>query len=202
MCCGVDGGIYAAVTGGCGLYPMRLIGVYPKGGAVTVLANNLGFQRRTGCYDGPADARSLISSSTRRLHQCPRTGALLWAGWDGNGLRRYHGGFVTSVVNGTSYMVDAKTGRPEFDKRLTGAFSHFGLEPTVAPNGDIYVAPMPHGALAPDAGIARIRRLDWPKTQPHYGYGEKFLPRKKLKELMLAYAKRYIADYAEMSKIY
>jgi hypothetical protein len=125
---------------------------------------------------------------------------LLWAGWDGNGLRRCHDGFVTSVVNGSAYTCDAKTGRPEFGKRKS---SHFGLEPTIAPNGDIYVAPMPYGrGRARNGGIARIRRLDWPRKQPHYGYGEKFMPRKKLKELMLEHARYYIANYAELSRIY
>jgi hypothetical protein len=48
----------------------------------------------------------------------------------------------------------------------------------------------------------RYYRTDWPKEQPEYGYGEKFMPKARLEELMLEYAKKYIANYAELSKVY
>jgi hypothetical protein len=66
----------------------------------------------------------------------------------------------------------------------------------VAPNGDLYA---PDG-FAPR--IVRYYRTDWPKEQPEYGYGEKFMPKARLEELMLEYAKKYIANYSELSKIY
>ena len=48
--------------------------------------------------------------------------------------------------------------------------------------------------------IFRVYRTDWPKEQPEYGYGEKFMPKAKLEKLMLEYAKKYIANYEANSK--
>jgi len=69
---------------------------------------------------------------------------------------------------------------------------------TVAPNGDFYAAQ----ALGSPQKIYHVHRVDWPNEQPAYGYGEKFLPRKRIRELMIEYARYYIANYAELSKSY
>ena len=50
--------------------------------------------------------------------------------------------------------------------------------------------------------IVHMWRTDWPKAQPVNGYANEFLPPEKREKLMLEYAKKYIADYAQLSKIY
>jgi hypothetical protein len=186
-CMGIDGVIYLAQTGGCGSHALRVFSFDPKKGIMRTLANSIGShwkksEHKRGLWDGPADAWSLCGSSTKYAGYCPRTGGFYFAGWDWAGLRRYHDGFVTSVL--TAF------GRKAFGKRApvsAAAFKHNNCNPAVAPNGDLYI---------PDAGsqrVFRVYRTDWPKEQPPYGYGEKFLPRKKIEELMLEYANEYIA---------
>jgi hypothetical protein len=124
------------------------------------------------CWDGPADAQYLLATSTLQQTQCPRTGAILNGGWDGAGLRRYHDGFFTSVLASASRN-DAPIGvRPD-------------------PEWDLRGQPL---------RILRYYRTDWPKEQPEYGYGGKFMPKAKIEELMLEYARKYIANYEANSK--
>jgi hypothetical protein len=58
----------------------------------------------------------------------------------------------------------------------------------VAPNGDLYIP-----ITGKPQRVLRVYRTDWPAEQPAYGYGEKFLPKAKIEELMLEYAKEYVA---------
>ena len=99
--------------------------------------------------------------------QSPRTGAILNGGWDNSGIRHYHDGFVTSIVNGDQ---DGSPPRPGW--KNAPSFNHGNSSPAVAPNGDLYIAD-------DNAGVPRILRIfrtDWPKEQPVNGYAEQFLP--------------------------
>jgi hypothetical protein len=83
-------------------------------------------------------------------------------------------------------------GRSSFGKNAPAkgaTFVHNNCNPAVAPNGDLYIP-----ITGKPQRVLRVYRTDWPKEQPHYGYGERFLPRKKLEELMLEYAKEYIGE--------
>jgi hypothetical protein len=210
-CVGIDGIIYACYHGGCGRYPMLLVQVNPETGRSVELYSSLwGKWDRdiaNKCWDGPADAQYLLATSTLHLVQCPRTGALLNGGWDGAGLRRYHDGFVTSVLASASQR-DAPIGvRPGGDWDLKKGAPQVGahnVEVGLAPNGDMYVPDAHWGGAKHGAGqplrILRYYRTDWPKEQPEYGYGEKFMPKARLEELMLEYARTYIANYEANSK--
>jgi RNA polymerase sigma-70 factor (ECF subfamily) len=162
-------------------------------------------------WDGPADAESLAAPSTLYQTQCPRTGAIFNGGWDNAGIRCYHDGFVTSLAYGDQMMrqpnsSDLVYGRPEWKGQFVASLGSLATATEIAPNGDIYIQDGFHNELwlakEKDVRVIRIYRTDWPKEQPPYGYGEKHMPKAKLKELMLEYCKNYIANYAELSKIY
>jgi hypothetical protein len=80
----------------------------------------------------------------------------------------------------------------------------------VAPDGSLWLTDSDVGALAfkgdplrsSGTRIVHMWRTDWPKEQPVNGYADQFLPPEKREELMLEYVKKYIANYAELSKIY
>jgi RNA polymerase sigma factor (sigma-70 family) len=199
ICTGIDGIVYAAQHGGCAFYPMRLISFDPQTGKGTVLYHSIWgkWDRKIGsqCWDGPADAQYLLATSTLQQTQCPRTGAILNGGWDSSGFRRYHDGFVTSVFAGNQGGTDRARPGPAWNGKTAPTFSGHSLEVGVAPNGDMYV---PYADAA--NRILRYYRTDWPKEQPEYGYGEKFMPKARLEELMLEYARTYIANYEANSK--
>ena len=154
------------------------------------------------CIDGPADAKSLNFTSTLWQVQCPRTGAIINGGWDNSGIRRYHDGFVTSIVSGDEmYRVPP---RPDWERAPLGkrqpaspAFYHGNCNPSIAPNGDLYIPDVNSGI----ARILRIYRTDWPQEQPINGYAEKYLPAEKVEALMLEYAQNYIRNYDENNKL-
>jgi hypothetical protein len=191
-CMGLDGVIYMAQTGGCGSHAIRLSSFDPAHDRMRVLANSHGphwmkSSVHNGLWDGPADAWSLCGASTKYAAQCPRTGGFYFAGWDWAGLRRYHGGFVTSLIH--------EFGRSSFGKNApvkAAGFTHNNSNPAVAPNGALYIA-----ITGSPQRVLRVYRTDWPKEQPAYGYGEKFLPKTKIEELMLEHAKEYIAGMKE-----
>ena len=193
ICVGVEGFLYACQHGGCAGYPMQLVWFNPETGMPGVLYSSCsgkwGNARRgggNGCSDGPADSQYLMGTSTKWQTQCPRTGAIMNGGWDGSGIRRYQDGFVTSVADSPGERHFPRPDWNEKDAPNTGGNTFMG---GIAPNGDLY---------APDGYIPRILRYyrtDWPKEQPEYGYGEKFMPKAKLEALMLEYAKKYIANY-------
>ncbi|RNC69645.1 MAG: hypothetical protein ED859_07505 [Desulfuromonadales bacterium] len=150
-------------------------------------------KRKSPLIDGPADAKSLDFTSTLWQVQCPRTGAIVNGGWDNTGIRRYHDGFVTSIVNGDEqYKVPPRPGW-----KTPPLFYHGNSSPSVAPNGDLYIADDNAGFPR----IIRIYRTDWPKEQPVNGYAEKFISKGKMEILMLEYARNYIDHYAENSRM-
>jgi RNA polymerase sigma-70 factor (ECF subfamily) len=231
VCVGLDGNIYMAQHGGCGIHPMRQIVIDTKTGKHTILYDSMwGWSDETGrakdwetrwrefqeihkttTWDGPADAMSISAPSTLYQTQCPRTGAIFNGGWDNTGIRCYLDGFVTSLANGDQIMrqpniSDLVYGRPEWKGQFVAALGSFATKPEIAPNGDLYLQDGCHNepwvANEKDIRVIRIYRTDWPKDQPPYGYGEKHMPKAKLKELMLEYCKNYVANYAELSKIY
>jgi hypothetical protein len=194
-CLGLDGKFYLCEHTGCGGGPMRLISVDPTGGKLTHLYDSvLGVhvdKRASKQWDGPADALTITATSTLIQVQCPRTGAIVNAGWDNTGTRRYLDGFVTSLHGGSNGAT-----RPGWSGKDVPKTAHHNCEPAIAPNGDIYFAD-------PQSEIQRIWRMyrtDWPKEQPEYGYGEQVMPKAKLEELMLEYAKKYVANYEANSK--
>lgn len=205
QCSGIDGFIYIALHGGCGSYPMQLLRFDPETGMPGVLYNsNWGKWERdagTKLWDGPADSQYLKVTSTKWGIQCPRTGAILTSGWDSAGLRRYQDGFVTHVIAGQRWG-----GRPgpdwwTGDKNDEPQFASFNAMVAVAPNGDMYSPDHHRNREGRPLRVLHFYRTDWPKEQPEYGYGEKFMPRAKLEELMLEYARKYIANYDELSKV-
>ncbi len=144
--------------------------------------------------------------------RCPRTGAVASGGWDGVGFRRYHDGFVTALAMGEDC-------RPEWKGQPVASIRTLQSCPDVAPNGGVwFVDNMYVGSrlvrnckdservsklgAKEDLRIMRLRRTDWPKEQPVAGYWNKFLSPEKREALMLEHAKKYIANYAELSKIY
>jgi len=158
--------------------------------------------------DGPADATTLAFVTTCFQSQCPRTGAIINGGWDQSGLRRYHGGFVTTLTTGRD-----GDDRPEW-KGHGYVFRSGGLmiPPDIVPNGDLYLTdtwfrstakhfkndPVREAAIR----IVRLRRTDWPAEQPVAGYWNQQISPEAREKLMLEYAKKYIANYAGLSKIY
>ena len=198
-CVGLDGVIYMCHHCGCGGGPCRLFSIDPADGKITRLYDSaMGVSwgkwgKKVPQWDGPADASSLTATSTKSQMQCPRTGAIINGGWDESGLRRYQDGFLTSVLAGN--QGGFFPGRPGFSKD-TPSIDQSIVD--IAPNGDIYAAhAKANASLIP---IVRFYRTDWPKEQPEYGYGEKVMPRAKLEELMLEYAKKYIENYEANSR--
>lgn len=201
---GYDGKIYTAQHGGCcgpcGSGPGRMFSIDPQTGQVTMLYNSVAEdgswkKERGTLVDGPADALTLKFTSTLYQVQCPRTGAIINGGWDNSGIRRYHDGFVTSIVTGAeTYEIPP---RPGWKKSESPIFYHRNCNPSVAPNGDLYIADV----KSQIPRIIRIYRTDWPKEQPVNGYAEKFMPKEKVEALMLEYAKTYIETYAEMNRL-
>jgi hypothetical protein len=232
VCMGVEGNIHMAQHGGCGQYPMRLFTIDTQTGKLTTLYDSAWAwispagtlpewknlwkqfvkQHAATTWDGPADASSLSAPSTLYQAHCPRTGAIFNGGWDNTGIRCYHDGFVTSLANGEQTMrmggdmASKVYGRPEWKGQFVTALGSFGTKPEISPNGDLYIQDGCHNdpwiEKEKDIRVVRIWRTDWPKEQPPYGYGEQHMPKAKLKELMLEYCKNYIANYAELSKIY
>jgi len=223
VCMGSDGVIYQCKHTGCGGGPGRLFRVDTATGRVTMLYDSMptwdpnqakkpaGYRETMSelksTNDGPADATTLRFITTNFQFTCPRTGAVYNGGWDCAGIRRYHDGFVTSLAQ-TSQMGGAG-GRPEWGKEPVACFGSLAQCPDTAPNGDVYLTNcqdygMFKGAKLRVNGIriVRLYRTDWPEEQPVNGYANKFLPPEKREKLMLEYAKKYIANYAELSKIY
>jgi hypothetical protein len=175
-----------------------MFSIDPKTGAVTMLYDSMAsdgswkkVRSKKIVIDGQSNAKSLVFTSTLWQVQCPRTGAIINGGWDNSGIRRYHDGFVTTIVNGDWYNIS----RPGWEN--APGFRHGNSNPSVAPNGDLYV---------PDVNsdvprILRIYRTDWPDEQPVNGYAEKFMPKERVESLMLEYARKYIENYEENSKI-
>jgi hypothetical protein len=203
-CVGYDGKIYTAQHGGCcgpcGSVPGRMFSIDPRTGQVTMLYNSVpadgGWKKERGTVvDGPADAASLKFTSTLWQVQCPRTGAIINGGWDNSGIRRYHDGFVTSIVSGAETY--GMPPRPGWERSGSPIFYHRNCNPSVAPNGDLYIADVKSRMPR----IIRIYRTDWPKEQPVNGYAGKFMPKEKLEALMLEYAKKYIENYGENDRI-
>lgn len=181
--------IYVCEHDGAGGAQGRLYKVDPAAGKVTILYNSIPpdgnwWKSKPPIWDGPADYIDLHFVSTLHVIQCPRTGAILNGGWDNSGIRRYLDGFVTSVVNSVYNF----HGRQGWGKDMPN-FLHHNCEPAVAPNGDLYQADSINVPLR----YIRIHRDDWPSQVPEYAYGEKYLPRAKLEEMMLAYGRHYIA---------
>lgn len=198
---GIDGLIYTSQHTGSGGGPARLLAIEPESGKIITLYDSVqegsGLKRKSPVWDGPADAKSLTAASTDYQIQCPRTGAIINGGWDNSGIRRYLGGFVTSIVNGDDHFAEGRPGWGSWGKGKGPFFAYHNCEPAVAPNGDLYLA----DPQSIPQRIIRIYRTDWPKEQPVYGYGERFMPRAKLEELVLEYAREYVAKYDEWSKI-
>lgn len=197
-CLGYDGKIYTCQHGGSGGGPGRMFSIDVESGKVTMLYNSVEKEetwskRKNPLIDGPADALSLDFASTLWQVQCPRTGAIINGGWDNSGIRRYHDGFVTTIVNG-----DEQSRIPPRPRWINPPiFNHGNSNPSIAPNGDLYVADV--NASVPR--IFRIFRTDWPTEQPVNGYAEKFIPKKRMETLMLEYARDYIDHYAEKSRL-
>ena len=196
-CMGYDGQIYTCQHGGSGGGPGRMFSIDPDTGNVTMLYNSIAEGQQWGkrkgpLIDGPADALSLDFTSTLWQVQCPRTGAIINGGWDNSGIRRYHDGFVTSIVNGDE---DGRPPRPGWVS--PPKFNHGNSSPAIATDGSLYIA----DDNSDKARIFRIYRTDWPKEQPVNGYAEKFISKEKMEELMLDYAKKYIEHYEKNNGI-
>lgn len=194
---GYDGLIYTSQHGGSGGGPGRMFSINPKTGIVAMLYDSIAEdgawkKRRSPVIDGPADALSLDFTSTLWQVQCPRTGAIINGGWDNSGIRRYHDGFVTTIVNGDQQH--RAPPRPGWQD--APIFIHNNSNPSIAPNGDLYIADVNSNAPR----IIRIYRTDWPKEQPVNGYAERFLPKEKMDTLVLEYAQRYIENYAKNNR--
>ncbi|MCK5849885.1 MAG: hypothetical protein KAH23_03140 [Kiritimatiellae bacterium] len=175
-------------------------------------------RRNKRMWDGPADAISLTFSSTRYQTQCPRTGAIFHSGWDGASLRRFHGGFITTLADNSH-----NPHRPDW-KHKTDPAAAFGNKatPSIAPNGDMYMEcivgtggrfgltfpefakddPERRKNIRDGIRVVRVFRTDWPKEQPVAGYWNTQISPEKCEKLMLEHAKQYIANYEEMSGIY
>lgn len=199
-CMGYDGLIYTCQHGGCTGGPGRMFSIDPKTGTITMLYDSMASDgswtkvwSKKIVFDGPADAQSLLFTSTLWQAQCPRTGAIVNGGWDNSGIRRYHDGFVTTIVNGDeTYRIPPRPGWKDSPR-----FYHGNSSPSIAPNGDLYIA----DDNSAEPRVLRIYRTDWPKEQPINGYAEKFIPKEKMEALMLEYARKYIENYEENSKI-
>jgi hypothetical protein len=198
-CVGYDGAIYTCQHGGSGGGAGRMFAIDPTTGNLTMLYDSMAEDgswrkvRTKNLIDGPADAVSLLFTSTLWQVQCPRSGAIINGGWDNSGIRRYHDGFVTTLVNGDEwYRVPPRPG-------WSGAphFYHGNSNPSITPDGDLFIADV-NGEIPQ---IVRIYRTDWPAEQPVNGYAEKFMSRQRLQQLMLEYAERYLADYQRNSQV-
>lgn len=206
-CVGYDAVIYNSQHGGC-CGPCRgsagrMFSIDPATGKMTILYDSMPedeskwFKHREWqpypFIDGPADATTLLFTSTLFQAQCPRSGAIYNGGWDFSGIRRYQDGFVTSLVDNDEN--NGRLGRPGW--KSPPILYHGNSNPAIAPNGDLYIA----DDNSKEPRIIRFYRTDWPKEQPVYGYGEKFMPRAKLDELMLEYARKYLADFAANNRL-
>lgn len=206
-CVGYDSAIYNAQHGGC-CGPCRgsagrMFAIDPQSGKLTLLYDSMPddetkwFKHREWqpypFVDGPADATTLLFTSTLFQAQCPRSGAIYNGGWDYSGIRRYQDGFVTSLMDNDEN--NGRVGRPGW--KGSPILYHGNSNPAIAPNGDLYIADdnskMPR--------IVRIFRTDWPKEQPVYGYGGKFMPRARLEELMLEYGRKYIEEFEANNRV-
>ena len=219
VCSRYDGLVYQSLHTGCSGGPGRLFQIDPKTGKLTMLYDSMsvwdpkqakkpaGYKETRNelksTYDGPADATTLWFVTTNFQFQCPRTGAICHGGWDGAGIRRYHDGFVTSLATG------GFTGRPDWGKDLVASFSNLQQCPDAAPNGDVYLTNCKDYIMFKDdklrtngIRVVRLYRTDWPEKQPVNGYANKFLSPEEREKLMLEYAKKHIANYATLSKIY
>lgn len=196
---GYDGKIYTCQHGGAGGGPGRMFSIDPVKGKVTMLYDSMAedgswAKRKSPVIDGPADAKSLDFTSTLWQVQCPRTGAIINGGWDNTGIRRYHDGFVTTIA-GHNYGAFHKPARPDWSMEFTNV--HRNSNPSVAPNGDLYIADVHYEKPR----IFRIYRTDWPSEQPVNDYAEKFMPREKVEAMRLEYATKYIEKYSEKNEL-
>jgi hypothetical protein len=145
---------------------------------------------------------SLWFTSTLWQTQCPRTGAIINGGWDGHGIRRYLDGFVTTIAG---HFIGGfhQPPRPGWNAGFRNV--HHNSNPSVAPNGDLYIADVNNvrggKIIFTEPRIVRIFRTDWPKEQPVNGYAEKFMPEEKLNLLRLEYTKKYIQNFDENNKL-
>jgi hypothetical protein len=206
-CVGYDSVIYNSQHGGC-CGPCRggagrMFSIDPSTGKLTLLYDSMPEDESTWSkrhewqpypfIDGPADATTLLFTSTLYQAQCPRSGAIYNGGWDYSGIRRYHDGFVTSLLDNDEEH--GRIGRPGWNG--SPILYHGNSNPAIAPNGDLYIA----DDNSRDPRIVRFYRTDWPKEQPVNGYAERFLPREKLELLMLEYAQKYIDNFSETNRL-
>jgi hypothetical protein len=204
---GYDGNIYTAQHPGCcgptGRGQGRMFSIDTTTGELTMLYNSMSEDdtewtmweyRSALLIDGPADAKSLSFTSTLYQIQCPRTGAILNGGWDNSGIRRYHDGFVTTLISGGEFIFYSP--RPDWIKKESPSWWHRNSNPAVAPDGSLYIADVNYK----EPRVIRIYRTDWTAEQPVNGYAEKFMPKDKVEALMIEYAKKYIEAYAEQTK--
>jgi hypothetical protein len=227
----LDGQLYQCFHPGCGSGPGRLFSIDLKSGKVTRLYDSLiawpamesgaakvmADEARTrfvndrdavGTNDGPADATSLQFVTTCFQTQCPRTGAIINGGWDCSGLRRYHDGFVTSIVQ--TAQMHSLDPRPEWKGQIVAGFGGLQSCPDVAPDGSIWLTDsevsdqyFKNDKLRLEGTrVIKLWREDWPKEQPVNGYSSQFVSQEKREAIMLEYCKNYIVNYAELSKIY
>jgi hypothetical protein len=147
--------------------------------------------------DGPADAITLSFTTTCFQTQSPRTGAVINGGWDASGLRRYHDGFVTSLVAHAQMRMNG--GRPEWGDDKVAAFGSLQSAPAIAPNGDVYLASCQEELVFPDdplrvngIRVIRLSRTDWPAQQPVNGYANQFFSLAARRALTLQYLQRAI----------
>jgi hypothetical protein len=157
---------------------------------------------RSSFFDGPADSTWLWFTSTLWQTQCPRTGAIINGGWDNSGIRRYHDGFVTTVV-GHYYGGFHEEPRPGWGRGFRNV--HKSSNPSAAPNGDLFVADVNSVSggktIFTEPRIVRIYRTDWPEEQAVNGYAEQFMSKEKRELLMLDYAKQYIENFSQNNKL-
>jgi hypothetical protein len=204
---GFDGNLYTAQHGGAGGGSGRLFSINPENGRITMLYDSMPEDRpwrkmRSSFFDGPADSTWLWFTSTLWQTQCPRTGAIINGGWDNSGIRRYHDGFVTTVV-GHYYGGFHEEPRPGWGRGFRNV--HKSSNPSAAPNGDLFVADVNSVSggktIFTEPRIVRIYRTDWPEEQAVNGYAEQFMSKEKRELLMLDYAKQYIENFSQNNKL-
>jgi hypothetical protein len=196
---GYEGLIYNSQHGGAGGGPGRMFAIDPSAGSLTMLYDSMAEdgswkKRKSKVIDGPADAKTLDFRSTNWQTQCPRTGAVINGGWDNSGIRRYHDGFVTTMV-GHNFGGFSKPPRPGWKSGFENV--HRNSNPSVAPNGDLYIADV----NSDEARIIRICRTDWPDEQPVNGYAAKHLTKEQILALRMDYARNYIEKYKANNKV-